>query len=85
MMIDAAAKQRREGGVFELRWTTGTVTVAMGLKIISSPESGNDDPEPPAPGQRFKGMQLPETVVGAGIAAGGATAVAAMAAAGTTP
>ncbi|TYQ21834.1 UNVERIFIED_ORG: type VI secretion system protein ImpL [Zoogloea ramigera] len=85
MMIDAAAKQRREGGVFELRWTTGTVTVAMGLKIISSPESGNDDPEPPAPLQRFKGMQLPETVVGAGTVAGGSTAVAAIAAAGTAP
>ena len=65
MMIDAAARQRREGGGFELRWTSGTVTVAMGLKIISTPDSGDSEPEPPAPGQRFKGMQLPETVVGA--------------------
>jgi type VI secretion system protein ImpL len=59
-MIDAAAKQKRDDGVFELRWTAGAITVAMGLKIVSSPESsGAATPE-----QGFRGMKLPETIVG---------------------
>jgi type VI secretion system protein ImpL len=62
-MIDAAAKQKREGGAFELRWTSGAITVAMGLKIISSPESSGDASAPQ--GQGFRGMKLPETIVGA--------------------
>jgi len=32
-MIDAAAKKRKDGGVFELRWTQGEVAVALDLKI----------------------------------------------------
>ena len=60
-MIDAAAKQKREDGVFELRWISGAVSVTMGLKIISSPESGGAAP----PDQGFRGMKLPETIVGA--------------------
>jgi len=59
-MIDAAAKQKRDGGVFELRWTGGGVTVAMGLKIISSPDATASQP----PDQGFRGMRLPDTVVG---------------------
>ncbi|WP_090315239.1 type VI secretion system membrane subunit TssM [Duganella sp. CF517] len=62
-MIDAAAKQRREGGVFELRWTNGAITIAMGLKIISSPDVKDNDNTPQ--GQGFRGMRLPETIVGA--------------------
>ncbi|NYE59090.1 type VI secretion system protein ImpL [Duganella sp. 1224] len=64
-LIDTAAKQKREGGVFELRWSSGAITVAMGLKIISSPESGASA----AKDQGFKGMRLPETIVGAPLAA----------------
>jgi len=76
-MIDAAAKQRRDGG-FELRWTSGAVTVAMGLKIVSSPESGAETAAASPPiGPAFNGMQLPETVVGA--------PAVAVAAAGTAP
>ncbi|HWW73185.1 MAG TPA: type VI secretion IcmF C-terminal domain-containing protein, partial [Duganella sp.] len=63
-MIDAAAKQKREGGVFELRWTSGAITVAMGLKIISSADGGE------APQERgFLGTRLPETIVGAAVPA----------------
>jgi len=62
-MIDAAAKQKREGGVFELRWTNGGIAVAMGLKIISSPESSGNASAPQEQG--FRGMRLPETIVGA--------------------
>jgi type VI secretion system protein ImpL len=61
-MIDAAAKQKRDGGVFELRWTSGAITVAMGLKIISSPDGGGAPQE-----QGFLGMRLPETIVGAAV------------------
>jgi type VI secretion system protein ImpL len=64
-MIDTAAKQKRDGGVFELRWTSGGITVAMGLKIVSSPESGSGAP----PDQGFRGLRLPETIVGASLAA----------------
>lgn len=61
-MIDAAAKQKRDGGVFELRWTSGAITVAMGLKIVSSPDTtGGGAPQE----QGLRGMRLPETIVGA--------------------
>ena len=62
-MIDAAAKQKRDGGVFELRWSSGAITVAMGLKIISSPETSAAASAPQDQG--FRGMRLPETIVGA--------------------
>jgi type VI secretion system protein ImpL len=61
-MIDAAARQRREGGVFELRWTSGAISIPMGLKITSSPETSGSSGAPQEQG--FKGMSLPETVVG---------------------
>jgi type VI secretion system protein ImpL len=62
-MIDAASKQRKDGGVFELRWSSGAVSVALDLKITSSPETagGGDAPQ----GKGFRGMSLPETIVGA--------------------
>jgi type VI secretion system protein ImpL len=58
-MIDTATKQKRDGGVFELRWNSGAITVAMGLKIISSAEAG------PPQEQGLVGMRLPKTIVGA--------------------
>ena len=70
-MIDAAAKQKRDGGVFELRWTSGAITVAMGLKIISSPEASGGSASAPQE-QGFKGMRLPETIVGAPVVVAGA-------------
>ncbi|HEU4843523.1 MAG TPA: type VI secretion system membrane subunit TssM [Burkholderiaceae bacterium] len=63
-MIDAASKQRKEGGVYELRWTSGAITVALDLKITSSPESNGRDAGAPQE-QGFRGMTLPETIVGA--------------------
>jgi type VI secretion system protein ImpL len=79
-MIDAAAKQKREDGAFELRWTSGAVTVAMGLKIISSPDnSGGGAPQ----GQGFRGLKLPETIVG--VLGPGTTATATVANAVATP
>ncbi|HJV01610.1 MAG TPA: type VI secretion system membrane subunit TssM [Burkholderiaceae bacterium] len=63
-MIDAASKQRKDGGVYELRWTNGAITVALALKITSSPESNGRDGGAPEE-QGFRGMSLPETIVGA--------------------
>jgi type VI secretion system protein ImpL len=63
-MIDAASKQRKEGGVYELRWTSGAITVALDLKITSSPESNGRDAGAPQE-QGLRGMSLPETIVGA--------------------
>jgi type VI secretion system protein ImpL len=63
-MIDAASKQRKDGGVYELRWTSGAITVALDLKITSSPESNGRDSGAPGT-QGFRGMSLPETIVGA--------------------
>jgi type VI secretion system protein ImpL len=63
-MIDSASKQRKEGGVYELRWTTGAITIALGLKITSSPETNGGNASAPQE-QGFRGMTLPETIVGA--------------------
>jgi type VI secretion system protein ImpL len=60
-MIDAAAKQRKDGGVHELRWSAGGVSVAVQLRITSSPDSGGGA----APQTGLTGMRLPETIVGA--------------------
>src|SRR5450830_1538387 len=67
-MIDAAAKKRKEGGVFELRWSRGEVVVALDLKITSSAETtgagANGGADSAVQEQGFRGMKLPETIVG---------------------
>lgn len=77
-MIDAAAKKRKDGGVFELRWTQGDVAVALDLKITSSAETTGAGAGGTAAVQEqgFRGMQLPETVVGAPATPAPAVAVA---------
>jgi len=75
-MIDAAAKKRKDGGVFELRWTQGEVAVALDLKITSSAETTGAGGTAAVQEQGFRGMQLPETVVGAPAAPATAVAVA---------
>jgi len=65
-MIDAAARRRKEEGVHELRWTQGGISVALDLKITSSPEAGGGS----APQEQgFRGMKLPESIVGGAPAA----------------
>lgn len=61
-MIDAATRKRKEEGVHELRWTNGAISVALDLKITSSPEAGGGDAGPQDQG--FRGMKLPEAIVG---------------------
>jgi type VI secretion system protein ImpL len=64
-LIAAAAKKKLEPGVAELRWTSGSTTVGVTLKLVSSAASTGD-----AQASRgFNGLRLPETVVGR--AAGG--------------
>jgi type VI secretion system protein ImpL len=62
-MIDAAVKKKKDGGVFELRWTNANVSVAVDLKIISSAETGGSG-DPAAKSRGFQGMHLPDTIVG---------------------
>jgi type VI secretion system protein ImpL len=62
-MIDAASRKRKDGGVFELRWTAGNVAVAVDLKITSSAEAtGSGDSA--AAGRGFRGLRLPDAIVG---------------------
>ncbi|WP_313705756.1 type VI secretion system membrane subunit TssM [Massilia sp.] len=61
-MIEAAAKKKKDGGVHELRWSAGSVSVAVDLKITSSAESGAGSGA--ASSQGFRGMRLPPTIVG---------------------
>ena len=88
-MIDAAAKKRKDAGVFELRWARGEVAVAVDLKITSSPETSGAAAGATAAVQEqgFRGMQLPETIVGgpAPAAPPAAAAAAAVALAGAAP
>jgi type VI secretion system protein ImpL len=67
-MIEAAAKKRLDGGTFELRWNTGNVSVAVNLKRISSTEATAGDAQA---SQGFRGLRLPDTVVGHATAATG--------------
>ncbi|WP_288378215.1 type VI secretion system membrane subunit TssM, partial [uncultured Massilia sp.] len=59
-MIDAAQKNKKEGGVFELRWSAQNVTVAVDLKIVSSAAANGSGEQ----GAGFKGLRLPPTIVG---------------------
>jgi type VI secretion system protein ImpL len=66
-LIGAAAKKKLEAGVHELRWTSGSTTVAVTLKLVSSASSGGD-----AQASRgFSGLRLPDTVVGRAASAPG--------------
>ena len=59
-MIDAAQKKRKDGGVFELRWSAGKVAVTVDLKIVSSASANGSGEQ----GQGFRGLRLPTTIVG---------------------
>ena len=59
-MIDAAARKRKDGGVFELRWSSGLVSVTVDLKIISTGEGSAGQGH----GQGFRGLRLPAVIAG---------------------
>lgn len=63
-LINTAVRKRKDGN-FELSWTNENITVPINLKIISSPQVSAKSPDGGAQqGQGFRGMRLPETIVG---------------------
>lgn len=62
-LINTATRTRKPGGNFELSWTAENITVPINLKIISSPQVTGKTSDG-AQGQGFRGMKLPESVVG---------------------
>jgi type VI secretion system protein ImpL len=62
-MIDAAQRKRKDGGVFEMSWQNGGVTVTANLKVLpAAPAPAPVQAQAPAPGQGFKRLRLPETI-----------------------
>jgi type VI secretion system protein ImpL len=60
-LFEAAKRKRKEEGVHELRWSANNVSVAVDLKIVSSPQSGGASA---GSGQGFRGLRLPQAIVG---------------------
>jgi type VI secretion system protein ImpL len=62
-MVGAASRKKKPGGISELSWAANNVTVTVNLRVTSSPEAnGNGDSG--QQGRGFKGLRLPETIVG---------------------
>jgi type VI secretion system protein ImpL len=66
-LINSAQRKRKDQGAFELMWTQSGLSVAIDLRIISSPQvngdgsaSGGTSPQ----GQGLRGVRLPSSVVG---------------------
>jgi type VI secretion system protein ImpL len=78
-MFDAAERKPKGGGVFELRWTKGNVSVAFDLKKVSSADTSG---ETATASRGFNGLRLPDTIVGRGGPAPAGQAVAAIGAGG---
>lgn len=62
-LMEASAKKAKEAGVHEITWTNGGVSIAINLKVISMPNASADNASPQ--GKGFRGMKLPEAVLGA--------------------
>lgn len=62
-MMQASENKRKEGGVHELSWSNTGITVTVNLKVISNPYATNDSNNLQSKG--FRGMKLPEIVLGA--------------------
>jgi type VI secretion system protein ImpL len=59
-LFEAAAQKKLDGGLYELRWTSNNVSVAVMLKRVSNAASSGD-----AQASRgFNGLRLPDSVVG---------------------
>jgi len=67
-MIEAAAKKRLDASTHELRWSAGNVTVAVNLKRVSSTEAAAGDAQA---SQGFRGLRLPDAIVGRASASAG--------------
>jgi type VI secretion system protein ImpL len=59
-MISSAQRKKKDQGLFELSWTSGTVTVGVNFRMISSPQvDGSGSVK-----QGLQGLGLPLTVIG---------------------
>ena len=61
-MIDAAKRQRKDGGVFELSWDNSNVTVRANLRIIGTSQPAAPAAPPPGAASGFRRMRLPDTI-----------------------
>ncbi len=67
-MIEAATKKRLDSSTHELRWSAGNVSVAVNLKRVSSTEATVGDAQA---SQGFRGLRLPDAIVGQATAGAG--------------
>jgi type VI secretion system protein ImpL len=67
-MINSAQRRKLDGGVFEFRWTSGSLTVPVHLRIISAPggtaSTGSGTGSGPRGTASLRGLVLPTLVVG---------------------
>jgi type VI secretion system protein ImpL len=66
-LMAAATTKKLQPGVGELRWTSGSTTVGVTMKLVSSASSTGDVQA----SRGFSGLRLPETVVGRAAAGAG--------------
>ncbi|MBU69757.1 MAG: type VI secretion system membrane subunit TssM [Cupriavidus sp.] len=64
-LISTAQRKRRPDGAFDLSWTQGGTTVAVALRIVSSPQTQANSDAPQ--GQGLRGMKLPATIADAAV------------------
>ena len=69
-LVEAAQRKRRDNGVFELIWNNAGVTVTANLK--NNGKRAATVAKAPSPGQGFKGLKLPQTIIAAAPATGAA-------------
>jgi type VI secretion system protein ImpL len=60
-LLSTATRKRKDDGVFELSWSSGTTTVAVNLKLISSPQATTTAPSG-ASTTGYRGMNLPQNI-----------------------
>lgn len=59
-LISSAQRKRKDNGLFELSWNSGSATVAVNFRIISSPQS--DASGGTAQGRGLRGLKLPISI-----------------------
>ncbi len=59
-LLSSATRKRKDDGVFELSWSNGGMTVAVNLKLISSPQATTAPSGASSAG--YRGMTLPQNI-----------------------
>ncbi|MBB3222033.1 type VI secretion system membrane subunit TssM [Pseudoduganella umbonata] len=62
-MVETASRERGDNGVFQLSWSNAGVTVTANLKIVGTTKPAPVVAAAPQPGQGFKRLRLPETII----------------------